>query len=284
DIDNQKAVAMAETTPAKRKRDMEIAMNEPHDSSPTPSRSAKVHKRKDYLSWDDYFMSVAFLSSMRSKGKSIHPSWGMVLVTIVNAEKKIVGIGYNGFPNGCDDDVLPWARQAESPLDTKYPIYVALFPCNECAKLIIQVQLTPCSNTLTSVALEWYHQGVLDGPSRVLFDGMRVASPPQATHATAANNRKDSHSMHDATKAHDLLKSQELFLSVVLDWQQHESTDTSVHGDSSAPSEQVYTSSFESSEGSDHEGGAATRLMNFTRNAKPAKPPMDHDPSPTKYD
>ncbi|ETV86825.1 hypothetical protein, variant [Aphanomyces astaci] len=125
-------------------------------------------------------------------------------------------------------------------------------------------------------------KGVLDGPSRVLFDGMRVASPPQATHATAANNRKDSHSMHDATKeAHDLLKSQELFLSVVLDWQQHESTDTSVHGDSSAPSEQVYTSSFESSEGSDHEGGAATRLMNFTRNAKPAKPPMDHDPSPT---
>ncbi|KAF0716158.1 hypothetical protein AaE_011175 [Aphanomyces astaci] len=109
--------------------------------------------------------------------------------SIVNAEKKIVGIGYNGFPNGCDDDVLPWARQAESPLDTKYPyvchaemnailnknatsvkgcsvcycstIYVALFPCNECAKLIIQVQLTPCSNTLTSVALEWYHQGYL---------------------------------------------------------------------------------------------------------------------------
>ncbi|ETV86829.1 hypothetical protein, variant 3 [Aphanomyces astaci] len=169
---------MAETTPAKRKRDMEIAMNEPHDSSPTPSRSAKVHKRKDYLSWDDYFMSVAFLSSMRSKDPSTQ-----VGACIVNAEKKIVGIGYNGFPNGCDDDVLPWARQAESPLDTKYPyvchaemnailnknatsvkgcsIYVALFPCNECAKLIIQVQLTPCSNTLTSVALEWYHQGYL---------------------------------------------------------------------------------------------------------------------------
>ncbi|RQM11376.1 hypothetical protein B5M09_002673 [Aphanomyces astaci] len=289
---------MAETTPAKRKRDMEIAMNEPHDSSPTPSRSAKVHKRKDYLSWDDYFMSVAFLNPSTQVG-AWYSSRTSLLVgcrlvcerphmyehnSIVNAEKKIVGIGYNGFPNGCDDDVLPWARQAESPLDTKYPIYVALFPCNECAKLIIQVQLTPCSNTLTSVALEWYHQGVLDGPSRVLFDGMRVASPPQATHATAANNRKDSHSMHDATKAHDLLKSQELFLSVVLDWQQHESTDTSVHGDSSAPSEQVYTSSFESSEGSDHEGGAATRLMNFTRNAKPAKPPMDHDPSPTKYD
>ncbi|RHY24298.1 hypothetical protein DYB32_008898 [Aphanomyces invadans] len=100
-------------------------------------------------------MSVAFLSSMRSKDPSTQ-----VGACIVNAEKKIVGIGYNGFPNGCDDDVLPWARQGDCPLDTKYPyvchaemnailnknatsvkgctIYVALFPCNECAKLIIQ--------------------------------------------------------------------------------------------------------------------------------------------------
>ncbi|CAN0066591.1 unnamed protein product, partial [Hapterophycus canaliculatus] len=79
---------------------------------------------------------------------------------IVNQDKRIVGIGYNGFPMGCSDDDLPWARQAEEELDTKYPyvchaemnailnknsadvkgcsIYVALFPCNECAKLIIQ--------------------------------------------------------------------------------------------------------------------------------------------------
>ncbi|ETV86827.1 hypothetical protein, variant 1 [Aphanomyces astaci] len=163
---------MAETTPAKRKRDMEIAMNEPHDSSPTPSRSAKVHKRKDYLSWDDYFMSVAFLSSMRSKDPSTQ-----VGACIVNAEKKIVGIGYNGFPNGCDDDVLPWARQAESPLDTKYPyvchaemnailnknatsvkgcsIYVALFPCNECAKLIIQSGITKVIYSSDKYKTEW---------------------------------------------------------------------------------------------------------------------------------
>ncbi|KAF5901871.1 deoxycytidylate deaminase, partial [Clarias magur] len=79
---------------------------------------------------------------------------------IVNQENKIVGIGYNGMPNGCDDDLLPWARSAEDKLDTKYPyvchaemnaimnknsadvkgctMYVALFPCNECAKLVIQ--------------------------------------------------------------------------------------------------------------------------------------------------
>ncbi|UIZ21130.1 hypothetical protein KXD40_000341 [Peronospora effusa] len=68
---------------------------------------SRVQKRSDYLSWDDYFMSVAFLSAMR----------------IVNSERKIVGIGYNGFPNRCGDDELPWARESEtnSPLDTKYP-------------------------------------------------------------------------------------------------------------------------------------------------------------------
>jgi dCMP deaminase len=77
----------------------------------------------------------------------------------VNEQKKIVGVGYNGFPTGCDDDVLPWDREGDF-LDTKYPyvchaelnailnsisrdlhgctIYVALFPCNECAKAIIQ--------------------------------------------------------------------------------------------------------------------------------------------------
>ncbi|CAI5702009.1 unnamed protein product [Peronospora effusa] len=118
---------------------------------------SRVQKRSDYLSWDDYFMSVAFLSAMRSKDPSTQ-----VGACIVNSERKIVGIGYNGFPNRCGDDELPWARESEtnSPLDTKYPyvchaemnailnknstdvkgctMYVALFPCNECAKLIIQ--------------------------------------------------------------------------------------------------------------------------------------------------
>ncbi|CAI5742519.1 unnamed protein product [Peronospora destructor] len=123
----------------------------------TSTLSSKVQKRSDYLSWDDYFMSVAFLSAMRSKDPSTQ-----VGACIVNPERKIVGIGYNGFPNRCGDDELPWARESltNSPLDTKYPyvchaemnailnknstdvkgctMYVALFPCNECAKLIIQ--------------------------------------------------------------------------------------------------------------------------------------------------
>ncbi|XP_008851775.1 deoxycytidylate deaminase isoform X2 [Nannospalax galili] len=112
-------------------------------------------KRDDYLEWPDYFMAVAFLSAQRSKDPS-----SQVGACIVNAENKIVGIGYNGMPNGCSDDLLPWRRTAEHKLDTKYPyvchaelnaimnknsadvkgcsMYVALFPCNECAKLIIQ--------------------------------------------------------------------------------------------------------------------------------------------------
>jgi len=114
-------------------------------------------KRTDYLSWDDYFMAVALLSAHRSKDPSTQ-----VGACIVNRQNKIVGIGYNGFPIGCSDDELPWERDGEY-LGTKYPyvchaemnailnstmadlsggrLYVSLFPCNECAKLIIQVGL-----------------------------------------------------------------------------------------------------------------------------------------------
>ena len=113
-----------------------------------------VGKRTDYLSWDEYFMAVALLSGMRSKDPNTQ-----VGACVANAQNKIVGVGYNGFPWGCSDDVLPWDREG-SFLDTKYPyvchaelnavlnsntanlsdarIYVALFPCNECTKVIIQ--------------------------------------------------------------------------------------------------------------------------------------------------
>ncbi|XP_067948282.1 deoxycytidylate deaminase-like [Watersipora subatra] len=116
--------------------------------------SGKATKRTNYISWDDYFMALAFLSAQRSKDPS-----SQVGACIVNPAKKIVGIGYNGMPNGCDDDSLSWDRSGDW-LDTKYPyvchaemnailnknsssvegctIYVALFPCNECAKLVIQ--------------------------------------------------------------------------------------------------------------------------------------------------
>ena len=118
-------------------------------------KEARVRKREDYLSWDDYFTAVAFLSARRSKDPNTQ-----VGCCIVDSNKCIVGIGYNGFPRGCSDEHLPWARVADSELHKKYPyvvhaevnailnkgskdvkgasLYVALFPCCECAKVIIQ--------------------------------------------------------------------------------------------------------------------------------------------------
>ena len=81
-----------------------------------PETAAKTAKRTDYLTWDEYFMAVAFLSAQRSKDPS-----SQVGACVVNQDKKIVGIGYNGMPNGCSDDELPWARHASNELDTKYP-------------------------------------------------------------------------------------------------------------------------------------------------------------------
>lgn len=110
-------------------------------------------KSDNYISWDEYFMGVALLSSYRSKDPNTK-----VGACIVNQNKRIVGIGYNGFPHGCNDDIYPWERDGEF-INTKYPyvvhaeanailnstnnlegatIYVSLFPCNECMKLIIQ--------------------------------------------------------------------------------------------------------------------------------------------------
>lgn len=112
-----------------------------------------MSKSMEYITWDEYFMGVAKLSALRSKDPSTK-----VGACIVNENKRIVGIGYNGFPYGCSDDEFPWERSGEF-LDTKYPyvvhaepnailnsttslqgatIYVTLFPCNECSKLIIQ--------------------------------------------------------------------------------------------------------------------------------------------------
>ncbi len=109
-------------------------------------------KRKDYISWDEYFMGVAKLAAHRSKDPSTQ-----VGACIVSPENIIISTGYNGMPKGCSDDEFPWGREGA---ETKYPfvvhaelnailnangrdlrgsrVYVALFPCNECAKAIIQ--------------------------------------------------------------------------------------------------------------------------------------------------
>mgnify|MGYP004631943765 FL=1 len=109
-------------------------------------------KRLDYISWDEYFMGIALLAANRSKDPNTQ-----VGACIVSPENIIISTGYNGLPNGCSDDEFPWERSGE---ETKYPfvvhaelnailnaggrvlrgarLYVALFPCNECSKAIIQ--------------------------------------------------------------------------------------------------------------------------------------------------
>ena len=112
-------------------------------------------KRNDYISWDEYFMGIAMLAARRSKDPNTQ-----VGACIVSQDNIIISTGYNGMPKGCSDDVFPWDRKGENEAATKYPyvvhaelnailnasgrdlrgsrIYVALFPCNECAKSIIQ--------------------------------------------------------------------------------------------------------------------------------------------------
>ena len=109
-------------------------------------------KREYYISWDEYFMGIAMLAAKRSKDPNTQ-----VGACIVSQDNIIISTGYNGMPKGCSDDEYPWERDGEQ---TKYPyvvhaelnavlnangrdlrgskLYVALFPCNECAKAIIQ--------------------------------------------------------------------------------------------------------------------------------------------------
>ena len=109
-------------------------------------------KRTDYINWDEYFMGIAMLAARRSKDPSTQ-----VGACIVSQDNIIISTGYNGMPQGCSDDEFPWNREGE---ETKYPyvvhaelnailnangrdlrgsrLFVALFPCNECAKAIIQ--------------------------------------------------------------------------------------------------------------------------------------------------
>lgn len=114
-----------------------------------------MDNKKGIISWDEYFMGVALLSAMRSKDPNTQ-----VGACIVSPDNRIQSIGYNGLPNGCGDDEFPWEKGMEDPLKNKYmyvvhaelnailngkgkdfrgcTLYVTLFPCNECAKAIIQ--------------------------------------------------------------------------------------------------------------------------------------------------
>ena len=106
-------------------------------------------KRTDYITWDEYFMGIALLSAHRSKDPSTQ-----VGACIVNAQNRIMSMGYNGFPTGCADEDFSWERgekeryvchaELNAILNSGgrslegCKIYVALFPCCECAKAVIQ--------------------------------------------------------------------------------------------------------------------------------------------------
>lgn len=148
-----------------------------YDPVTTPSSH-----RTDYISWDDYFIAMAFLTAKRSKDPNTQ-----VGAVIVHADtKRILALGYNGFPRGCSDNHLPWARKGASELQKKYlyvvhaevnavlnkgstdvkgaTLYVALFPCNECAKTIIQAGIQE-----VVFMSDFYHDTDACRASRIMF-------------------------------------------------------------------------------------------------------------------
>ena len=149
-IDREKLLSKGDAETAVHSHRELLCQEAGYDPVTSPSS-----KRTNAISWDDYFMAMAFLTAGRSKDPNTQ-----VGACIVDKNKRIVGLGYNGFPFGCPDDILPWSRQAENELHKKYvyvchaevnailnkrsadvkgaTLYVALFPCNECSKSIIQ--------------------------------------------------------------------------------------------------------------------------------------------------
>ena len=150
-------------------------------------------KRTDYINWDEYFMGIALLTAMRSKDPS-----SQVGACIVSPENKILSLGYNGMPIGCDDDAMPWEREGE-PLNTKYMyvchaelnailnsahnnlkgarVYVTLFPCNECTKAIIQSGI--------SEVVYYGNAGLDDGLGSLVAGAQGHLNPLSYTHHPA---------------------------------------------------------------------------------------------------
>lgn len=156
--------------------------------SPKGNGNGGTGKRTDYINWPEYFMAVSLLAAQRSKDPNTQ-----VGACIVNGLQQIVSIGYNGFPVGCSDDVFPWTAAAAPgcPLDSKYlyvchaevnailnknasdvrdcTIYVTLFPCNECAKVVIQAGIGRCV-----YLSDKYAQGVGTQAARRMFEAAGV--------------------------------------------------------------------------------------------------------------
>ena len=145
-----------------------------------------MDKRNGYISWDEYFMGVALLAAERSKDPNTQ-----VGACIVDDQNRILSTGYNGFPHGCSDDEFPWNRD-EAAGETKYQfvvhaqlnailnargkslsgskVYVALFPCNECAKAIIQAGISE-----VIYLSDKYHDTDSSVAARKMFDSAGIA-------------------------------------------------------------------------------------------------------------
>ena len=113
-------------------------------------------KRADVISWDEFFMRVAVAAAMRSKDPNTQ-----VGACIAGMDHRILSVGYNGTPTGLDDEDFPW-ETTDDPLTDKHnyvlhaeanailnfrgslkelagaTVYVTLFPCKECAKMLVQ--------------------------------------------------------------------------------------------------------------------------------------------------
>lgn len=130
-------------------------MRQPYFTDCIEMGDGNCMKRAEYISWDQYFMGIAIMSAERSKDPGTQ-----VGACIVDADNRILSVGYNGMPTGCNDDEMPWEREGDN-LECKYyyvchaelnailnyrgggtlkgaRCYSTLFPCNECAKAIIQ--------------------------------------------------------------------------------------------------------------------------------------------------
>ena len=113
-------------------------------------------KRRDVITWDEFFMRVAIAAQLRSKDPNTQ-----VGACIADTNHRILSVGYNGTPSALNDDDFPWGT-SDDPLQDKHnyvvhaeanavlnyrgslkdlshaSVYVTRFPCHECAKILAQ--------------------------------------------------------------------------------------------------------------------------------------------------
>jgi dCMP deaminase len=150
-------------------------------------QSSALHPRA-LIDWHSMFMGVALLASARSKDHRTRNG-----ACIVTPDNRIIGVGYNGLPRGCDDqDPIYWDDNDEDPFRSRHSyvvhaeinatlncvvlpltnatIYTTQFPCPRCAQAIIQAGIR------TVVYLrEKTHHASAKAAAMKMFDSSGVA-------------------------------------------------------------------------------------------------------------